>query len=143
MVMVENMNSWFTRIRSKITPRRPIKMRGQSFLELALVLPVLLILLLGLVEVVIFVGRYLDLLDLTREAARFASVRDPFTTVPSSVWDCGPAPAGSELAFDFYYNTACIFSPPSSATCDDPKFCNGLNTEGNSPMPTTGFGGPW
>ncbi len=52
--------------------------RGQSFLELALVLPILLLMLMGLVEVAIYIGRYLDALDLTREAARFASIRDPF-----------------------------------------------------------------
>ena len=40
--------------------------------------------LLGMVEVVVFIGRYLDVLDLTREAARFASVRDPFTALPSA-----------------------------------------------------------
>ena len=58
--------------------RAPRRFRGQSFLELALILPILLIMLMGLVEVSLFIGRYLDILDLTREAARFASVRDPF-----------------------------------------------------------------
>ena len=42
------------------------------------VVGIFIILLLGVVEVTFFIGRYLDLLDLTREAARFASVRDPF-----------------------------------------------------------------
>jgi hypothetical protein len=112
----------------QLTPNR--KFRGQSFLELALILPVLLILLLGLIEVAFYIGRYLDILDLTREAARFASVRNPFSRVPSSAWDCGPAQAGTELPFDFYYNTACIFSPPNTGTCSttDPEFCNGLNS---------------
>jgi Flp pilus assembly protein TadG len=85
--------------------------RGQSFLELALILPVLLIMLLGLVEVVIFIGRYLDLLDLTREAARFASVRDPdpntFTT--GLTQDCG-----NPNYYNFFYSSACIFSPPNT-----------------------------
>jgi len=103
---------------------RQSRLRGQSFLELALVLPVLLIILLGMVEVVFFIGRYLDVLDLTREAARFASVRDPFVVENLSTVSCSnPEP------FNFYYHTACIFSPPpdSSATCTDPEFCNGLN----------------
>ncbi len=52
--------------------------RAQSFLELALVLPVLLIMLLGLVEVAIFIGRYLDVLDLTREVARQAAREERF-----------------------------------------------------------------
>lgn len=103
--------------------------RGQSLLELALVLPVLLILLLGVVEVAFFLGRYLDLLDLTREAARFASVRDPFTLAHSSLWDCGPAAPGTEIPFNFYYQTSCVFSPPAgSSTCTNSKFCNGLNS---------------
>jgi len=99
--------------------------RGQSFIELALVLPVLLLLLLGVVEVAIFIGRYLDVLDLTREAARFASGSDPFP-------DGDPSPPGKTCDpgfYHFYYSTACIFSPPAgSATCrlNDP-FCNGLN----------------
>lgn len=110
-------------------PSKDRRRRGQSLVELALVLPVLLLMLLGVVEVALFMGRYLDLLDLTREAARFASVRDPFTVqTDTSLWDCGPAPLGTEIPFDFYYQTSCVFSPPSgSATCTDPDFCNGLN----------------
>lgn len=103
------------------------KMRGQSFIELAIILPVLLLLLLGMVEVVAFISAYLDILDLTREAARFASVRDPFTRVNSTAWTCGP---GTNLPFDYYYNTACIFTPPWGQPCPggNDKFCNGLNT---------------
>jgi TadE-like protein len=96
--------------------------KAQSFVELTLILPVLLLIFLGLTEAVIFMGRYLDILDLTREAARFASVRDPFA--PAGAKDCD---AGA--AFDFYWDTACIFSPPAnSITCTDPNFCNGLNS---------------
>ena len=52
---------------------------GQSFIELALVVPFLLMLIAGLVEVGFFIHSYLTLLDLTRESARFASLCDPFT----------------------------------------------------------------
>lgn len=98
--------------------------RGQSFLELAIILPILLLMLLGLVEISFFIGRYLDILDLTREAARFASVRDPFMNAPIDTVSCS---AGEP--FNFYYHTACIFSPPTgSANCTDAKFCNGLNS---------------
>ncbi|HCE16668.1 MAG TPA: hypothetical protein DEQ80_02295 [Anaerolinea thermolimosa] len=82
--------------------------RGQSFLELALVLPILLIMLLGLVEVAYFVGHYLDALDLTREAARFASIRDPFANVVSDL-NCFTGDR-----FNFYWDTACVFSPPDT-----------------------------
>lgn len=97
--------------------------KAQSFLELAVILPILLLLILGVVELSFMVSEYLDLLDLTREAARFASVRDPFDPVASD-HDCS-----TQDLFDYYYDTACIFSPPAgSASCivDDP-FCNGLN----------------
>jgi hypothetical protein len=106
----------------KTHAHRPGK-RGQSFLELALVLPVLLIMLAGMTEVAFFIGSYLDALDLTREAARFASLRDYTVTLDASLRDCS-----NPSAFDFYYTTACIFSPPAgSAACTDAKFCNGFN----------------
>lgn len=100
----------------------PIKKpsRGQSFVELALVVPILLLILLGLVEVAFFIGRYLDVLDLSREAARFASVRDPFTTG-------GDLNCSSSADLNFYYDTSCVLSPPSgSVNCPDPAFCNGF-----------------
>lgn len=106
---------------------QPGRSRAQSFVELALVLPILLLLLLGVVEISIFIGRYMDVLDLTREAARFASVREPSfkaTPVgPTPVYNCStPEP------FNFYYHSACMFSPPSdSGVCSDARFCNGLN----------------
>ena len=105
--------------------------RGQSFVELALVVPILLLILLGLVEVAFFMGRYLDALDLTREAARFASGRDPYLNTAAS-----PRPGTADYNcstpdnFDFYYDTACIFSPPETGACtaaSDP-FCNGFNS---------------
>jgi hypothetical protein len=97
--------------------------KGQSFLELAVILPVLLIIAVGMTEVAFFTGRYLDMLDLTREAARFASLRDPFP--PAGYvgdYDCS-----TQNFFDFYYDTACVFSPPYSASCPDATFCNGFN----------------
>ncbi len=104
--------------------------RGQAFLELALILPVLLIMLIGMVEVVFFIGRYLDVLDLTREAARFASQRDPQIEeiiagagIPPGDYDCSTA-----NDFNFFYDTSCIFSPTiGSSTCWDADYCNGLN----------------
>jgi len=113
--------------------------RGQSFVELALVLPILIVLLLGVVEVTLFLGRYLDALDLTREAARFASARDSRPEIQALIADVD---CSAPEPFNFYWHTACIFSPP---TTDDQcldcmgyaigdagrpahcKFCNGLN----------------
>jgi hypothetical protein len=106
--------------------------RGQAFLELALILPVLLIMLIGMVEVVFFIGRYLDVLDLTREASRFASQRDPQikeivagSGTPPGDYDCSSNLGGD---FNFFYDTACVFSPTGGSTsCWDGEFCNGLN----------------
>jgi len=105
--------------------------KGQSFVELALVVPILLVILLGLVEVAFFMGRYLDVLDLTREAARFASGRVPYL---NNGVDPRPASADYNCStpdnFDFYYDTACIFSPPETQACRDANnpFCNGFNS---------------
>ncbi len=111
------------RVRLSLGRVRFSQPRGQSFIELALVLPVLLILLLGVVEVAFFIGRYLDLLDLTREAARFASVRDPFQTAHNGTRSCS-----NPEYYDFWFTTSCIFSPPQGSTlCTDPNFCNGMN----------------
>ncbi len=96
-------------------------MEGQSYVELALVLPVLFIMLLGLVEVALFIGRYLDLLDLSKEAARFASMRDPFITG-------GDLNCSTTNDLNFYYDTACILSPPAgSPDCTEANYCNGFN----------------
>jgi len=45
--------------------------RGQSLFELALVLPLLVVLLAGLVEVVFYARIYLAMLEATRGGARF------------------------------------------------------------------------
>ncbi|MBN1139000.1 MAG: pilus assembly protein [Anaerolineae bacterium] len=47
--------------------------RGQSLVEVALVLPLLVVLLAGLVEVVFFARNYLALLEATREGARIGA----------------------------------------------------------------------
>jgi hypothetical protein len=60
----------------RIVKARASKERGQSFVELALIIPVLLVVLAGLTEVGFYMFAYLNALDLTREAARFASTRD-------------------------------------------------------------------
>lgn len=52
--------------------------RGQSLVEIAIALPVLLILLSGMVELGFMLNYYLSLLDSTREAARLGSNWDPF-----------------------------------------------------------------
>jgi hypothetical protein len=52
--------------------------RGQSFIELALVLGILLLLLTGLVEFGNLLNKYINIVDGAREGARFGSNDDPF-----------------------------------------------------------------
>jgi hypothetical protein len=61
-------------------PKRFSSNRGQGLLEFALVLPVLLILIAGIVEIGIYANVYLTVLDATREAARFGANLDPLLT---------------------------------------------------------------
>ncbi|MGA9533624.1 MAG: TadE/TadG family type IV pilus assembly protein [Anaerolineales bacterium] len=62
------------------SPKRKLRAywrRGQSFVEFAILLPLLLLMLSGLVEFGFMLNQYLDLIDATREVARFASDEDP------------------------------------------------------------------
>jgi len=98
--------------------------KAQSFVEFALILPILLLILLGVVELTLFMGSYINLVDLTREAARFASNRDPFALASAGDRDCS-----TPNSFNFYYDTACIFSPlQDSGSCPNAAFCNGFNS---------------
>jgi hypothetical protein len=61
--------------KSKISWPTP---RGQSLVELALVLTGLIVILVGIVEYGFLLNRYLNLVDATRETARLGAVIDPF-----------------------------------------------------------------
>jgi len=56
---------------------KPTGARGQSLVELTLTLPVLLVMLMGLTEIGWFANNYLTLIDVVREAGRFAATGDP------------------------------------------------------------------
>lgn len=103
--------------------------KAQSFVELAVVLPIVLLILMGLVEITFFIARYLDVMDLTREAARFASNKDPQIGKPDATWVPNKYDCQNETDFNFYYHTACVFSPPRDSGMCPPasRFCNGLN----------------
>jgi hypothetical protein len=114
--------------------------KSQSLVEFALILPLLILMVLGIVEVTIFVGSYINLIDLTREAARYASVRDPSDPSQQGDFNCS-----TQLSNNFYYDTACIFSPlAASSDCTDANFCNGFNSRlpfksGKDDILITGF----
>lgn len=79
--------------------------RGQSFVEIALLFPVLLIILSGLVEYGFVLNQYLNLLDGAREAARFASDGDPFRREAGNT-NCSAALG--PITGDFYNQAACL-----------------------------------
>ena len=56
---------------------KPTGARGQSLVELTITLPVLLVMLLGLTEIGWFANNYLTLIDVVREAGRFAATGNP------------------------------------------------------------------
>ncbi len=60
-----------------VLDRTPGSSRGQSLLELSLTMPVFFVMLLGLVEIGWMANNYLILVDVSREAGRYGSVRDP------------------------------------------------------------------
>jgi hypothetical protein len=96
---------------------------GQSFVELALTFTVILLLLAGLVEVGFVFFSYLTVLDQTREAARFASIRDYTegmdTYLPTAAGQCPENPLADGVTdycdacrddwLDYFYDTACFF----------------------------------
>ncbi len=90
---------------------------GQSLVELALILPLILLMLAGMVEVAFGMFAYLTALDLTREAARFASVRDyneldPADELHPAAYVADPATACNDYDLHYYYDTACFFTDP-------------------------------
>ena len=108
----------FSSFTSRLRPPAGPPAQRAARAQLALIIPVLILMLLGMMEVVIFIGRYLDILDMTREAARFASLRDyeVLGYLPSA--DCRPkvtmddGHGGTitvEPPFHFYFQTSCIF----------------------------------
>jgi hypothetical protein len=87
-------------------------MSGQSFVELAIILPLILVMMVGMVEVAFGMFAYMTALDLTREAARFASMRDYHAADvvdPSGL----PDSACIDTVLHYYYDTACFFVDPS------------------------------
>jgi hypothetical protein len=72
------------------------KENGQSFIELLLLFPVLMILLSGVVEYGYMLNEYINLVDAAREGARFGSNADPY--IRKVTTDC-PVPNCVDLNF--------------------------------------------
>src|ERR1700690_1982790 len=67
--------------------------KGQSFVELSLVVLVLMLLVAGIAEFGVLLNRYLNLLDGVREAARYGANYDPFAP-------CAPDASGTVTPSD-------------------------------------------
>jgi hypothetical protein len=112
------------------------KAAGQAFVELALLIPILLIMLTGMVEIAFVMYQYMTAVDLTREAARFASIRDYNITLLDNYDTSGAFyvmtttvtgmvgwfdPRGStnivtpcmDKSLHYFYDAACFFTDPS------------------------------
>lgn len=92
-----------------IWPIEHKKDRGQSFVEFAIALPLIILLLAVLIEIGFLFFSYMTAVDLTREAARFASTRNHQILEPSDSFD-PPEAACTDEYLNFYYDTACFFT---------------------------------
>lgn len=63
---------------NRIHSRRRLRIKGQSIVEFTLLLPLLLMLLSSLIEFGFMLNEYLDLIDTTRETARYLADQPPF-----------------------------------------------------------------
>jgi hypothetical protein len=89
--------------------KRSKRTKAQSMLELALVLPILLMLILAIVEAGLMLNSYLALIDAARNAARFSSDSD-YKTRETTNMNCmadWPTP-GNKTSLDFYAQSACL-----------------------------------
>ena len=66
------------RRRSRLDPKSQVREKGQSFVELSLVVIFLMIFVSGVVEFGFMLNNYLNLVDASREAVRYSSDFDPF-----------------------------------------------------------------
>ncbi|HEX9798007.1 MAG TPA: TadE/TadG family type IV pilus assembly protein [Anaerolineales bacterium] len=69
--------------------KRQWRRRGQSLTEFAILLPLLLVMLSGLIEFGFLLNDYLDLIDAAREVARFAADEDPLHD-ETGAWNTDP-----------------------------------------------------
>jgi hypothetical protein len=94
---------------------RTYRQRGQSFTELAIFMPILILLLAGMVEVVFLFNDYLQMLDAARGGSREASDIDPYPGDLTSFGSNEGSPGPSGAYDDFKY---CSDDPDGS---DDPN----------------------
>lgn len=81
--------------------------RGQGLIETAILLPVLLVILSGLLEFGFLLNQYMALQDTARNSSRYGS--DLLYTSRDNVTNCVPTtPGGADSTKDFYRQIACV-----------------------------------
>jgi hypothetical protein len=88
--MEKSMNRWREKIDMLLHRRTGRKSLGQSLVEFAVILPLLMIMLSGLIELGFAINIYLDLVDTAREVARYLSDFDPIHTDTGAPTDYNP-----------------------------------------------------
>ena len=63
-----------------VIQRHAQRERGQSLTEMALFVPILLLMMIGFVEIGVYINAYITTVDATRGAARYVSAQDPTET---------------------------------------------------------------
>lgn len=100
-----------------LTMSRSIRLkseRGQSMTELAIFMPIFLIIMTGIAEMGFYINAYLNVLDATRESARYGADLDPFINYEAigKLYNThspfyGGAPADCDTTTEFYSVLAC------------------------------------
>lgn len=98
--MSNRISAWFQRL-PHLSKRRH-RTYGQSFVELCLAMPVILLMIGGLAEVAFFINDYLDLLDASREGARYGTNLVYTTTYLDPSGNC------KENTTHFFYVVGCL-----------------------------------
>lgn len=102
--------------------------KAQSMVEIAIIFPVLLIVLTGLIEFGFLLNDYLTILDAARNAARFSADSNYLTADASNYCDSHPSNPAKQGTTDFYKQTACLVC--IELANEKPAINGGLNDGG-------------
>ncbi len=136
--------------RIKMFGRKDGRSRGQSMVELALLFPILLILLSGLIEFGFMLNEYLTLMDAARNAARFASdgLYYQWDNIGTSYVEGTPMDMSyCQSTRHFYRQAACLVNQELSMEApvismldpDNPNFPNDPPPGYEDPNPSNGY----
>jgi len=93
--------------------------RGQALVELAILLPILLVILLGVIDFGRVFYAYVTITNASREGARYGSLNPPISTENCDE-DCEGCMDIKQRAIDEAANTVTIDISKVTVSCDDP-----------------------